>query len=108
MQHEAKSNTGTPRPRSAGARGADRDALQGMEVGGRKSAVQRGGAASAERRAATHHRARQGCRGGDSAKELERLLPEEQHLAFVEFMESLHVEGLDLSREPDYGRDVEL
>jgi antitoxin Phd len=39
---------------------------------------------------------------------LERLLPEEQHLAFVEFMESLHVEGLDLSREPDYGRDVEL
>ena len=43
-----------------------------------------------------------------SAEELERLLPEEQRLPFVAFMESLHVEGLDLSREPDYGRDVEL
>src|SRR5262249_14419485 len=43
-----------------------------------------------------------------SAEELARLLPKEQHLSFVEFMESLHVEGLDLSREPDYGRDVEL
>ena len=43
-----------------------------------------------------------------SAEELERLLPKEQHLPFVEFMESLHVDGLDLSREPDYGRDVEL
>src|ERR1700730_10253638 len=43
-----------------------------------------------------------------SAEELERLLPEEQHLPFVEFMEGLHVEGLDLSREPDFGRDVEL
>jgi len=43
-----------------------------------------------------------------SAEELERLLPEEQRLPFVAFMESLHVEGLDLGREPDYGRDVEL
>ena len=43
-----------------------------------------------------------------SAKELERLLPKEQHLPFVEFMESLYAEGLDLSREPDYGRGVEL
>ena len=43
-----------------------------------------------------------------SAEELERLLPAEQRLPFVEFMESLHVEGLDLGREPDYGRDVEL
>ena len=43
-----------------------------------------------------------------SAEELERLLPAEQHLPFVEFMESLHVDGLDLSREPDFGRDVEL
>jgi antitoxin Phd len=43
-----------------------------------------------------------------SAEELERLLPKEQHLPFVEFMESLHVDGLDLGREPDYGRDVEL
>jgi antitoxin Phd len=43
-----------------------------------------------------------------SAEELERLLPKEQHLPFVEFMESLYAEGLDLSREPDCGRDVEL
>ena len=43
-----------------------------------------------------------------SAEELERLLPAEQHLPFVEFMESLYAEGLDLGREPDSGRDVEL
>jgi antitoxin Phd len=43
-----------------------------------------------------------------SAEELQRLLPEERHLPFVEFMESLYVEGLDLDREPDYGRDVVL
>ena len=43
-----------------------------------------------------------------SADELERLLPREKRLPFVEFMESLHVEGLDLSREPDRGRDVKL
>jgi prevent-host-death family protein len=43
-----------------------------------------------------------------SAKELERLLPQQRPVPFVEFMESLYVEGLDLSREPDYGRDVEL
>src|SRR6266481_1661204 len=43
-----------------------------------------------------------------SAEELERLLPKERRVPFVEFMESLHVEGLDLSREPDFGRDVEL
>ena len=43
-----------------------------------------------------------------SADELERLLPRREPAPFVEFMESLYVEGLDLSREPDYGRDVEL
>jgi antitoxin Phd len=43
-----------------------------------------------------------------SANELARLLPGQKRLAFVEFMESLHVEGLDLTREPDRGRDVEL
>jgi antitoxin Phd len=43
-----------------------------------------------------------------SAEELKRLLPQERQSPFVEFMESLYVEGLDLSREPDYGRDVEL
>jgi antitoxin Phd len=43
-----------------------------------------------------------------STVELERLLPREKHLPFVEFMESLYVEGLDLTREPDRGRDAEL
>jgi antitoxin Phd len=43
-----------------------------------------------------------------STEELERLLPQQNSVAFVEFMESLYVEGLDLSRETDYGRDVEL
>ncbi len=43
-----------------------------------------------------------------SASELEQLLPRQTSVAFVEFMESLYVEGLDLSRETDYGRDVEL
>jgi antitoxin Phd len=43
-----------------------------------------------------------------SATELELLLPRQKPVPFVEFMESLYVEGLDLSREPDYGRDLEL
>jgi antitoxin Phd len=41
-----------------------------------------------------------------SAEELDRLLPRKRRLPFVAFMESLHVEGLDLGREPDHGRDV--
>jgi hypothetical protein len=85
-----------------------RRAVPGMETRGRQSAVQRAGAARAERRSQ-----RDTVRGRDavvviSAEELERLLPAERRLPFVEFMESLHVEGLDLSREPDFGRDVEL
>ncbi|GEM_PF-234395 len=41
--------------------------------------------------------------------ELEKLLPaKEPRLPFVPFMESLFVEGLDLSRDADAGRDVEL
>ena len=43
-----------------------------------------------------------------STEELERLLPREKRQPFVEFMESLYVDGLDLAREPDRGRDVEL
>ena len=43
-----------------------------------------------------------------SAQELAQLLPQQKSVPFVEFMESLYVEGLDLSREPDFGRDVEL
>lgn len=43
-----------------------------------------------------------------SVEELARLLPETRRLPFVAFMETLHVEGLDLGREPDLGRDAEL
>jgi prevent-host-death family protein len=43
-----------------------------------------------------------------SIEELERLLPEKRRLPFVQFMESLYAEGLDLGRESDHGRDVEL
>lgn len=43
-----------------------------------------------------------------SADELALLLPREPRPGFVDFMESLYVEDLDLSREPDRGRDVEL
>jgi prevent-host-death family protein len=43
-----------------------------------------------------------------SAAELEQLLPKADRLPFIEFMESLYVEGLDLSREPDRGREVAL
>ena len=42
------------------------------------------------------------------AVELERLLPQERKSPFVEFIESLYVEGFNLSREPDYGRDIEV
>src|ERR1700731_1517280 len=41
-----------------------------------------------------------------SVEELNRLLPPEAHVSFVEFMEGLYVEGLDLSRETDRGRDL--
>jgi antitoxin Phd len=43
-----------------------------------------------------------------SAAELERLLPQIDRHPFIEFMESLYVEGLDLDRELDRGRNVEL
>lgn len=43
-----------------------------------------------------------------SAEELDRLLPAEKRMPFVAFMESLHLDGLDLCRESDQGRDVDL
>jgi prevent-host-death family protein len=43
-----------------------------------------------------------------SVEEFERLVPEKPRAPFVEFMESLHLGGLDLEREMDRGRDVEL
>jgi prevent-host-death family protein len=43
-----------------------------------------------------------------SAAELQELLPQSDQLPLVDFMESLYVEGLDLTREPDRGREIEL
>src|SRR3954462_14264491 len=47
--------------------------------------------------------------GGIAADEFERLLPRpDDAVPFVTFMESLTVDGLDLTRDRDTGRDVEL
>lgn len=43
-----------------------------------------------------------------SAEEFDRLASTEPRKPLVEFMESLHLDGLDLTRESDHGRDVEL
>jgi antitoxin Phd len=79
-----------------------------MEARRCQGAVQRSGAAGANRRAQ-----RVTVRGKDaviviSVEELERLLPAKERVPFVEFMESLHVPSLDLSRESDRGRDPKL
>lgn len=66
------------------------------------------------RRARTEGPQRVTVRGHDAvvviaADELERLLPQTSDaLPFVAFMESLSVDGLDLARERDVGRDVAL
>ncbi|ALR22680.1 hypothetical protein ATN00_15255 [Sphingobium baderi] len=43
-----------------------------------------------------------------SADELERLLPPERKKPLVAFLEGLHLEGVDLTRERDSGRDIVL
>lgn len=43
-----------------------------------------------------------------SVEEFERLVPEKPKIPFVQFMESLQLHGLDIERETDRGRDVEL
>jgi len=43
-----------------------------------------------------------------SVEEFDRLAPEKPRAPFVAFMESLHLDGLDMEREMDRGRDVEL
>ena len=66
------------------------------------------------RRARTEGPQRVTTRGHDAvvviaADELDRLMPQpSDSLPFVAFMESLAVDGLDLTRERDLGRDVAL
>ncbi|RUV50145.1 prevent-host-death protein, partial [Mesorhizobium sp. M5C.F.Ca.IN.020.29.1.1] len=43
-----------------------------------------------------------------SVEEFDRLVPEKPRLPFLQFMESLYLDGLNLERELDRGRDVEL
>jgi prevent-host-death family protein len=42
------------------------------------------------------------------AAEYERLAAPRPRLPFVQFLESLHLDQLDLNRESDAGRDVDL
>jgi antitoxin Phd len=43
-----------------------------------------------------------------SAKDFDRLRRAPERLPLVTFMESLHVDGLDLDRDNDRGRDMDL
>ncbi len=43
-----------------------------------------------------------------SVEELERLVPTSPRVPLVTFLEGLHLDGLELIREHDQGRDVEL
>lgn len=43
-----------------------------------------------------------------SVEELERLAPPDNRAPLVAFMEGLHLDSLDIGREHDTGRDVEL
>ena len=43
-----------------------------------------------------------------SAEDYKRMLPAEDRLPLVDFLESLYAEGLDLTREEDRGREVDL
>ena len=76
----------------------------------RRASAKSCGAVSSQRRPATSV----SVRGKDavvviSVEELERLAPADPHRApFIAFMEGLHLDGLDITREPDLGRDVDL
>lgn len=43
-----------------------------------------------------------------SVEDFERLAPALPELPFIQFMESLDLGALDLQREPDRGRDMDL
>ena len=108
MRHEERSKADTWRPRPGRATCIQRQAVPGWKLEDAKARF-----SELVRRAQSEGPQRVTVRGRDavvviSAEELERLLPAERRLPFVEFMEGLYAEGLDLSREPDSGRDVEL
>ncbi len=43
-----------------------------------------------------------------SAEEFAKLRPPADRVPLVDFLQGLDLSGLDLTREPDFGRDVEL
>lgn len=43
-----------------------------------------------------------------SVEQLERIAPTLPRIPLVDFLEGLHLAGLEPTREPDYGRDVSL
>jgi len=43
-----------------------------------------------------------------SVEDLERLAPAKQPAPLVTFLEGLKLDGLDITRAPDTGRDIEL
>ena len=43
-----------------------------------------------------------------SSEDYERMMPVKDQVPLVDFLESLYVEGLDLTRETDRGRDIDL
>jgi antitoxin Phd len=43
-----------------------------------------------------------------SVEQLDQIAPRKDQVPFIQFMESLHLGELDLTREQDFGRDVQL
>lgn len=43
-----------------------------------------------------------------SIEELERLSPKVPRVPLLQFLEGLHLDGLEVARERDHGRDVDL
>ncbi len=55
-----------------------------------------------------HSTSHSGCYGKCNIAEYERLAAPKPALPLVAFLEGLHLEGLDLARERDLGRDIDL
>jgi antitoxin Phd len=96
---------------TAGRKGAHAPAAGG---GGWKLEDAKARFSEVVRRARSEGPQRVSVRGKDavvviSVEELERLAPRDANrTSLVAFMEGLHLDGLDLAREPDAGRDVDL
>ena len=86
--------------------------LEVPQLGGRGQRADRGGE-DVDDHAREQGPQRVSVRGHDavvvmSVEEFESLMPEKPRQPFLQFMEGLHLEGLDLEREVDHGREAEL